>query len=98
MPLWMLIVGCVVLVGLVGFQFMLTVFVGGALANRADPTPFQMSLLDLSIWGLPGLTLVVLGVLIALYVAKSPWLSVWWFAVPVVATAVFAGWAMSVAG
>lgn len=77
------------------FLFMLVAFSAGGIVNRKEPLkPIQSSLLNLSIYLLPGLCLVSALLLICGYRNNWSTATYWWQLLPITATAIYLAYAI----
>lgn len=89
MSLIALIVGLFLQLIFAVFQLMAVIFIGGVAANGTALYPWQMSVLNASIFLLPSLSIVVSCLLIFLYKTESPYLSYWWHIIPLLALCLY---------
>jgi hypothetical protein len=77
------------------FFFMLVVFSAAGVANGGGLSPFQMGVLDFSIYALPATCLVSAGIVFYLYMRGGGPSSYWWYAFPLAAMALYFVYALS---
>ena len=71
------------------FQFMLIAFSAGGLANGNKLSSWKMSVLNVSIYFIPALSVVTAAALIYFYVSHSPYLSLKWHFLPLATTVAY---------
>lgn len=95
MSLTWVIIGTIAQLMLAFFLFMLVAFSAGGIVNRKEPLkPIQSSLLNLSIYLLPGLCLV--SALLLIYGYRHEWnaTTYWWHLLPIAAAAIYLTYAI----
>ncbi|WP_437880722.1 hypothetical protein [Pseudomonas sp. LRF_L74] len=92
MSLGVLILGVALQVAFAGFQAMLVIFGGAAIANKHELSPLQNQLLMHCIWLLPAISLGVAGLLVYFYQTKSALLGNGWHLLPIACCAVVVGY------
>jgi len=98
MSLVWLIVGIVLQAMFALFQFIAVVFAGGGAVSVDGIQPWQIRILDLSIFLLPAISVVVSLLLIVLYAMHSRYFSHWWHLVPVVCFVLYMLFVFSISG
>ncbi|WHZ10259.1 MAG: hypothetical protein OJF60_000698 [Burkholderiaceae bacterium] len=76
------------------FLCMLVIFSGASIANGGTLGGFQMRILNLSIFVLPGLCAVSAAVVIYLHLRGGSVASYWWYAMPLVAATLYLAYAI----
>ena len=89
MTLLWIIIGTFLQLCFAYFLFMLAAFSGGGIANGNSLKPFQMAILNFSLYALPGLCVLSAGIVIVLYRQDAGASAYWWYAMPVIATVVY---------
>ena len=89
MSLAWIILGAIFQFFLFGFLFMLTAFAGGAAANEKELSDFQITILNLSIYVLPCLSLLSIGITIFQYNHGGTCSSYWWHGMPIAAAILY---------
>ncbi|MES2674006.1 MAG: hypothetical protein V4660_07170 [Pseudomonadota bacterium] len=89
MSLLGLVLSVIGLLMLALFQFMLVAFSGGGLANGNKLSSWTMSVLNISIYLLPALSVFTAAALIYFYVSDSAYLSLKWHFLPLSATVAY---------
>lgn len=92
MSLSWVILGTFFQLGLALFLFMLAAFAGGGIANGRSLSELQSKILDLSLYCLPGLSLVSAGIIVYQYTQGGTIDSYWWHGMPVVGAIVYIVW------
>lgn len=89
MSLLSLVLSVIGLLMLAMFQFMLVAFSAGGLANGNKLSAWKMSVLNVSIYLIPALSVITAAALIYFYVSHSPYLSLKWHFVPLAVTVIY---------
>lgn len=89
MSLLGLVLSVIGLLMLALFQFMLVAFSGGGLANGNKLSSWTMSVLNISIYLLPALSVITAAALIYFYISHSPYLSLKWHFLPLTTTVAY---------
>ncbi|GAA5158389.1 hypothetical protein [Viridibacterium curvum] len=93
MSIWMLI-GGLLLQGMLGYMlFMVVVFWGGGLANGRSLALWQIRVLDLFMFIVPGASFALGVVLVVRYALDLPAFSGWWHLLPLMLFLIFAVYA-----
>lgn len=71
------------------FLFMVVIFSGAGIVNGHNLSPFQTGILNFSMYALPALCVISACVVLYLYHIDGSASSYWWYAVPVIAAAVY---------
>jgi hypothetical protein len=77
------------------FLFMVVVFSAAGIANGSNLDKFQSSVLDFSIYALPSVCIICACIVLYLFHADASASSYWWYAVPLVVTALYLAYAIS---
>lgn len=82
MSLTLLITGCILQFVFAGFQVMFVIFTASGAVNTHAIKGLKLTLLNASVFILPLSCLATVILLITLYIKDSPYLSLWWHAIP----------------
>jgi hypothetical protein len=89
MSLGWVIAGTVGQLALGGFLFMFVIFSAAGIVNDHALEPYQKSILDFSILALPAVCFISACIVLYLYHIDASASSYWWYAVPVMAAALY---------
>ncbi|GAA0199448.1 hypothetical protein GCM10009123_03530 [Kangiella japonica] len=89
MSLTLLIIGCFLQFMFAGFQVMFVIFSASGAVNTHTIKGLKLALLNSAVFILPLSCIATVVLLVTLYIKDSPYLSLWWHAVPVVLSVLY---------